>query len=312
MLRLILVRLTISVPVLLGILIVGFLLVQILPSDPAMALAGPEASDQEIEAVRRRMGLDRPILEQFSLYFVRVVQLDLGRSLISNLPVTSELSRAFWPTAELMLACTIWAVPGGVALGTLSGVFRGSLFDRVVMAVSVAGISMPVFLIALLLLTYVGLPLGIPFQGRGGPLWTSGGLAHVFLPALTLGFLLIGPIARMTRAALLEVLQSDYIRTARAKGLSETAVVLRHGLRNAMIPVITIIGMQVAFLLGGAVVTESVFAWPGIGRLAVGAISSQDFPVAQGAIMIMAVAFLGINLIVDVLYGVLDPRAGKR
>jgi len=234
---------------------------------------------------------------------------DLGRSIISNKKVIEELALTIGPTVELMLGAMIIAVPIGMTLGTLAAVNRGSLLDRIIMAFSVAGVSMPVFFIGLILIQYVGYKWAmLPFTGRAGPVWASGGLASLALPAITLGAVLIGPIARLTRTAVLEVLGADFVRTARAKGLRETVVIVHHALRNALIPVVTLIGLQAAFLLGGAVVTETMFAWPGVGRLAVGAIVSSDFPTAQGAIMILAIAFLVINLIVDVLYVFLDPR----
>jgi ABC-type dipeptide/oligopeptide/nickel transport system permease component len=180
------------------------------------------------------------------------------------------------------------------------------------MAISVVGVSMPIFFIGLLLIQYVGFKMDLlPFTGRTGPIW-AGGLPSLILPALTLCTALIGPIARLTRTAVLEVLGADFVRTARAKGLRESVVVVHHALRNALIPVVTYIGLQAAFLLGGAVVTETMFSWPGVGRLAVGAILSSDFPVAQGAIMILAIAFLAINLVVDVMYGYLDPRLQRQ
>jgi ABC-type dipeptide/oligopeptide/nickel transport system permease component len=203
-------------------------------------------------------------------------------------------------------------VPLGIALGTIAAVYRGRLLDRIVIAISVAGVSTPVFFIGLILMQYIGYHWGLlPFIGRGGPLWSLDGLAAIALPALTLGLVFIGPIARMTRTAALEVLSADHVRTARAKGLSERAVVLRHVLRNALIPVVTLIGLQAGYLLGGAVVTETIYSWPGVGRLAVGAILASDFPLAQGAILVLALAFLVINLIVDMLYAVLDPRVEK-
>jgi ABC-type dipeptide/oligopeptide/nickel transport system permease component len=202
-------------------------------------------------------------------------------------------------------------IPLGMTLGTFAAVWRGSIVDRIIMAFSVAGVSMPVFFIGLILIQYVGFKWGLlPFTGREGAIW-EGGLPNMILPALTLGGTLIGPIARLTRTAVLEVLGADFVRTARAKGLRESRVILFHALRNALIPVVTLIGLQAAFLLGGAVVTETMFAWPGVGRLAVGAIISSDFPVAQGAIMILSLAFLVINLIVDVLYAWLDPRVQR-
>lgn len=210
-----------------------------------------------------------------------------------------------------MLGAMLLAVPTGIALGTVAAVQRGTIIDRVIMAVSVAGVSMPVFFIGLMLIQYVGFKWGLlPFIGRSGPVW-AGGLPNLVLPAVTLGSVLIGPIARLTRTAVLEVLGADFVRTARAKGLRERTVIVHHALRNALIPVVTLIGLQAAFLLGGAVVTETMFAWPGVGRLAVGAIVSSDFATAQGAIMILAIAFLLINLLVDVLYTYLDPRVRR-
>lgn len=305
-------RLIISIPVLLGVLLIGFLLLQVVPTDPAIILAGPTASQAEVEAIRQQLGLDRPLWEQFGLYLLRVLQFDLGRSMISNRPVLDELEATLGPTFELMLACLVWAIPVGIALGTQAARRRGRWTDRLIMAFSVAGVSMPIFVVGLLLIQYVGGAGLLPFQGRGGPLWTSAGLLHIILPALTLGAVFIGPVARMTRTSVLETLGADYVRTARAKGASERRVVLHHALRNALIPVITLIGLQIGFLLGGAVVTETMYSWPGVGRMAVGAISSSDFPVAQGAIMMLAVSFIAINLVVDVFYGYLDPRIGQR
>lgn len=305
-------RLIISIPVLLGVLLIGFLLLQVVPTDPAIILAGPTASQAEVAAIREQLGLDRPLWEQFALYLGRVLQFDLGRSMISNRPVLDELESTLGPTFELMLACLIWAIPVGIALGTQAARRRGQWTDRLIMAFSVAGVSMPIFVVGLLLIQYVGGAGLLPFQGRGGPLWTSSGLLHIVLPALTLGAVFIGPVARMTRTSVLETLGADYVRTARAKGASERQVVLHHALRNALIPVVTLIGLQIGFLLGGAVVTETMFSWPGVGRMAVGAISSSDFPVAQGAIMVLAVSFIAINLVIDVFYGYLDPRIGQR
>lgn len=306
-------RLLISVPVLFGVLLIGFLLLQVVPTDPAIVLAGPTATQADIDAIREQMGLTRPLWYQFGLYLGRVLRFDLGRSMISNTPVIEELRHTIGPTVELMLASLVWAVPAGMLLGTLAAVRRGRLTDRAIMALSVGGVSMPIFWFGLMLIQYVGGRLQwLPFQGRGGPLWTAEGLAHIALPAITLGGVFVGPVARMTRTSLLEVLGADYVRTARAKGVREVDVVVGHALRNALIPVVTLVGLQVGFLLGGAVVTETMFAWPGVGRMAVGAITSSDFPLAQGAILMLAVSFLAINLLVDLLYGVLDPRIGRR
>jgi glutathione transport system permease protein len=301
-------RLLISIPALLGVLFLCFCLLQVVPNDPARIIAGPDARPELVEEIRKEIGLDKPIPVQFLVYITRVAQGDLGRSIISNKRVSEELAETVGPTVELMLGSMLLAVPLGLLLGTLAAIRRGSWLDRFIMAISVAGVSMPVFFIGLLLIQFVGYKWDLlPFTGRNGPIW-AGGFSSLVLPALTLGSVLIGPISRITRTAVLEVLGADFVRTARAKGLRESVVIIHHALRNALIPVVTLIGLQAAFLLGGAVVTETMFSWPGVGRLAVGAIISSDFPTAQGAIMILAIAFLTINLIVDVLYVYLDPR----
>jgi ABC-type dipeptide/oligopeptide/nickel transport system permease component len=241
-----------------------------------------------------------------------VLQGDLGRSIISNTKVIEELAGSIGPTVELMLASLLWAVPLGITLGTLAAVNRGRLSDRAIMAISVGGVSIPIFWLALVLIQYVGMKWQLlPFTGRGGPIWSADGLRSLALPAMALGGIFIGPVARMTRTSVLEVLGADFVRTARAKGLKETRVVVRHALRNALIPVVTLVGLQCGYLLGGAVVTETIFGWPGVGRLAVGAILATDYPLAQGAIIVMSVGFIVINLIVDLLYGWMDPRVSK-
>ena len=305
-------RIGLSIPVLLGVMVFGFLLLQMVPGDPAIVLAGPTAPPEVVEAIRKSMGLDRPLIVQFWMYFERILAGDLGRSMISNKPVTEELAAAIGPTIELMVACLIWSIPLGIAMGTVAAMKRGSLVDRAVMALSVAGVSLPVFFICLLLIQLFGITFRwLPFVGRGGPVWTLEGLRHLALPAMSLGMVFIGPVARMTRSSVLEVLKLDHVRTARSKGLTERAVVMRHALRNALIPVVTLVGLQAGYLLGGAVVTETIFGWPGVGRLAVGAILSSDFTIAQGCILVMALTFIAINLIVDILYSVLDPRVQK-
>lgn len=304
-------RLLVSLPVLVGILFLCFCLMQVAPADPALIIAGADASPEVVAAIRLDLGLDRPLMIQFAEYIGRVAQGDLGRSIISNKSVIEELEATIGPTTELMVGAMLLAVPLGLLLGTIAAVRRGTLLDRAIVALSVAGVSMPVFFVGLLLIQYVGYLWDLlPFTGRTGPIW-DGGLPSLILPCLTLGSVLIGPIARLTRTAVLEVLGADFVRTARAKGLRESAVVIHHALRNALIPVVTLVGLQAAFLLGGAVVTETMFSWPGVGRLAVGAIVSSDFPTAQGAIMILALAFLLINLSVDILYVVLDPRVQR-
>ena len=309
MLRHVIHRLALSIPVLLGVLLVGFLLMQVVPTDPATVRAGPMASADVVAAIRKDLGLDQPVPVQFGLYLGRLLRGDLGVSVINNIPVSQELGGTIGPTAELMLASLIWSVPLGIALGTAAAYRRGQVLDRAIMAVSVAGVSVPVFFVGLLLIWFVGFRWQLlPFTGRGGPLWTAEGLASITLPALTLGGVFVGPVARMTRTSVLDVLGAEHVRTARAKGLPERLVVLRHALRNALIPVVTLIGLQIGFLLGGAVVTETLFSWPGVGRLAVGAILSADFPMAQGTILVLAGGFLAVNLGVDLLYALLEPR----
>ncbi len=302
-------RLMLAVPVMFGVLLVGFLLMQVVPTDPAVVRAGPNASAEIIAQIRTDLGLDEPLYVQFALYLWRLAQGDLGVSIINNVPVSHELASTIGPTLELMAASLIWSIPLGIAMGTVGAYLRGSLIDRIVMAVSVAGVSVPVFFLGLVLIWFVGFQWQLlPFTGREGPLWTWQGLRAVILPAITLGGVFVGPVARMTRTAVLDVLGADHVRTARAKGLTERLVVTRHALRNAMVPVVTLIGLQIGFLLGGAVVTETVFSWPGVGRLAVGAILSSDFPMAQGTIIVLSMGFILVNLTVDLLYGVLDPR----
>ena len=302
-------RIALAAPVLFGVLLIGFLLMQVVPTDPATVRAGPQATAEVVAAIRAELGLDAPIWTQFARYLGRLAQGDLGVSIINNMPVTQELASTIGPTLELMAASLFWSIPLGIALGTLAAYGRGSWFDRVIMAVSVAGVSLPVFFLGLLLIWLVGFQYQLlPFTGRGGPLWSSEGLLAIILPAVTLGGVFVGPVARMTRSAVVDSLGADHVRTARAKGLSELRVVVRHALRNALIPVVTLIGLQIGFLLGGAVVTETIFSWPGVGRLAVGAILSADFPMAQGTIIVLSAGFIVINLGVDLLYAVLDPR----
>ncbi len=309
MLRHICQRLLLAVPLLLGVLIVGFVLMQVVPTDPAVVRAGPTATPDVIAAIRVQLGLNRPLWLQFLIYLDHLLHGDLGVSIINDIPVTQELGNTVGPTLELLAASLVWAIPAGIVAGTAAAYWRGSLFDRLIMAVSVASGTVPVFFTGLGLIWLLGYayPL-LPFTGRGGPLWTLAGWQAIALPAMTLGASFVGPMARMTRTAVLDVLGAEHVRTARAKGVGEFGVVLHHALRNALIPVVTLIGLQVGYLLGGAVVTETVFSWPGVGRLAVGAILSADFPMAQGTILLLSVGFILVNLIVDVLYLALDPR----
>ena len=313
MLNVIAQRLVLSIPVLFGVLLFGFLLMQVIPGDPALVVAGPSATPDVVEAIRQEMGLDRPVLVQFWAYLERMAQGDLGRSMISNKAVTEELGAALGPTLELMVGAMIWSVPVGIAMGTLAAVLRGSMVDRAIMALSVAGVSLPIFFISLVLIQWLGVTYPMfTFIGRPGPWYTPEGFNGLFLPALSLGLILIGPVARMTRSSVLEVLKLDHVRTARAKGLSETRVILAHGLRNALIPVITLVGLQIGYLLGGAVVTETIFAWPGVGKLIIDSINMLDRPVVVAYILVIVTMFILINLIVDVLYSLLDPRIRSR
>ncbi|MCP1848126.1 MULTISPECIES: ABC transporter permease [unclassified Bradyrhizobium] len=309
MLRQALQRVLLGVPILLGVLLLGFLLMQVMPADPAMVRAGPMATQDVLSAIRHELGLDQPLWWQFLIYLGRLAHGDLGVSIINNVPVSQELGSTVGPTLELMVTSLIWAIPLGITLGTVGAYVRGSILDRAIMALSVAGVSVPVFFLGLTLVWLFGYRFPIlPFTGRAGPVWRWEGLQGIILPAVTLGGIFVGPVARMTRSSVLDVLGADHVRTARAKGLPERSVLLRHGLRNALIPVVTLIGLQIGFLLGGAVVTETVFSWPGVGRLIVGAIVSADVPVAQGAVILLSVGFILINIAVDLLYAVLDPR----
>ena len=305
-------RLLVSFPALLGVLFLCFCLLQVVPADPAMIIAGPDAKAETIAAIRNELGLDRPIPIQFAEYIGRVLRGDLGRSIISNKMVSEELALTIGPTVELMLGAMLIAVPCGLALGTLAAVRRGSIVDRLIMAVSVAGVSMPVFFIGLILIQYVGFKWGLlPFTGRTGPIW-DGGLPSLILPAVTLGAVLIGPIARLTRTAVLEVLGADFVRTARAKGLRETAVIVHHALRNALIPVVTLVGLQAPLLIGGAVIVEQIFVIPGMGLLLLDAVNQRDYPIITGVFLVVGVAVMLINLLVDLSYGLLDPKVRYR
>ena len=309
MLRQILYRLLISIPALFGVILFGFALLMLVPSDPAAMFVGEHATPENLAAARLALGLDRPLWEQFGNYLFRLLHGDLGRSLLNGTSVSVELAAAFGPTVELVFGALIWSVPTGIALGTVAAIKRGKIVDRCIVGVSVLGVSTPVFLTGLLLIKYVAEAGNMfPVQGRGCPVWTIEGLTYLVLPALTLGSVLVGPIARITRTSMLEILSSDFVRTARAKGVSETRVIVFHALRLALIPIVTLIGLQAGHLLGGAVVVEEIFAWPGLGRLARIAITSRDQPMAQGAILVLAFSFVLVNLIVDVLCSHLDPR----
>jgi peptide/nickel transport system permease protein/oligopeptide transport system permease protein len=302
-------RLFLSLPVLIGAIFFGFLLLRVVPGDPASLLAGQSASADVVARVRTEMGLDEPWILQFVHYFGQVTSGDLGRSIISNRPVLDELSEALGPTVELVLSALSLAVPLGITLGVIAAIYRGGMLDRAIMALAVAGISLPVFWVAYMLILILGVQWNLlPFTGRLGPIWTLEGLQGLALPALTAAFTLVGPIARISRTAVLETLYAEHVRLARAKGVPEHKVVVKHGLRNALLPIVTLVGLQIGHLLGGTVIIETIYAWPGVGRLVVGAIMNSDYATAQGGLLLMACIFVAVNLIVDLLYSTLDPR----
>jgi len=295
-------RLLIAVPTLLGVVFLVFLMVRLAPGDPAVLLAGEFATPETLEAIRKRYGLDRPLPEQFALYIGTLLRGDLGESARSRRPVLEELKTYFPNTVELASAAILVALLIGIPLGILAALRPGSGLDLTVMVLALLGVSMPVFWFGLLAILVFSVGLGwLPVAGKGT-------LAHLLLPAVTLGVNATALLARMTRGTLLEVLSQDYIRTARAKGLAERVVVYKHALRNALIPVVTIAGLEFGTLLAGAVITETIFAWPGLGQLLVGAILARDYPVVQGAVLLIAFTFILVNLMVDLLYAWIDPR----
>jgi ABC-type dipeptide/oligopeptide/nickel transport system permease component len=295
-------RLMLLVPMLLGVSVAVFLILHLIPGDPARMAAGPDATEADIEQIRINYGLDKPLAVQYGIYLGKLLQGDLGESFQTLAPVTEGIARTFPATLELTIAGMLIAVALGVPLGICSALHPRGAADRLVTSVAVLGISMPGFFLGLLLMLVVASMLGwLPPTGRGT--W-----AHLVLPSLTLGLPYVATFARMTRSSMLDVLSEDFIRTARAKGLSWRKVTYRHALRNASIPLVTVLGLEFGRLLGGAVIVETVFAWPGMGRYMVDAIMVRDIYVVQGTILVFAASVVIINLFVDVIYGVLDPR----
>jgi peptide/nickel transport system permease protein len=295
-------RLLLAIPVIFGVAFLVFAMVRIVPGDPARVIAGEAATLDVVEGIRRDLGLDRPIIQQFGTFIAGLARGDLGRSIRSRAPVGGELRARVPNTLQLTAAGLLVAIVVGVGAGVISAVRPYSLLDTAVMLVALAGLSMPVFWSGLMLILVFAVRLGwLPAVGTGS-------LAHLILPAIAIGGSTAAIIARMTRSSMLEVLRSDFIRTARAKGASEAAVISRHAFRNALIPVITVVGLQMGTLLSGAVLTESVFAWPGVGRLLVEGILARDYPIVQAAVLAVALAFVLVNLVVDVLYAIADPR----
>ncbi len=297
-------RLLQVLPVLLGVTAVTFALTYLLPGDPARALAGERYREEDLETIRHELGLDRPLLAQYGDYLVRLVQGDLGDSFATKRAVASELAERFPRTLLLALSAMAIATLLGLVLGTVAAWRSGGLIDRLSMVVALGGISVPVFWSAILLLWLFALQLRwLPPSG-----YVDAEPWALVLPATTLGIRSAAVLARMTRASLLEVLGSDFIRTGRAKGASRISVLVRHGLRNALIPVVTLIGLDFGSYLSGSVLTESIFAWPGVGQYALQAILRRDFPAIQGTVLFLSLIFVLVNLAVDLAYGVLDPR----
>ncbi|EHI1798419.1 TPA: glutathione ABC transporter permease GsiC [Salmonella enterica subsp. enterica] len=301
MLNYVLKRLLGLIPTLLIVAVLVFLFVHLLPGDPARLIAGPEADAQVIALVRQQLGLDQPLHVQFWHYITHVLQGDFGTSMVSRRPVSEEIASRFLPTLWLTITSMIWAVLFGMAIGIAAAVWRNRWPDRVGMTLAVTGISFPAFALGMLLMQIFSVDLGwLPTVGADS--WQ-----HYILPSLTLGAAVASVMARFTRSSFVDVLSEDYMRTARAKGVSETWVVLKHGLRNAMIPVVTMMGLQFGFLLGGSTVVEKVFNWPGLGRLLVDSVDMRDYPVIQAEVLLFSLEFILINLVVDVLYAAINP-----
>ena len=318
------------VPVLLGVSVLVFSFVHMIPGDPALTMLGERATPEKVAEVRARLGLDRPIWQQYVLYFGHVLHGDLGVSVVRGDPVTTDLLRRFPATVELALAAIVLAITIGIPIGIGSAVWRNSLLDSLARLGALTGVSMPIFWLGLMLAWFFGvrlrvLPTGFRLEsGTTLVPWTNfvmldatlqgdwsalaDALRHLVLPALALATIPLAIIARMTRASMLDVLSREYIRTAEAKGLSRQAVILRHALRNALLPVLTVIGLQVGHLLAGAILTETIFSWPGIGLWVYESIESRDYAIVQGASLFIAAIVVVVNLVTDLLYAAVDPR----
>jgi peptide/nickel transport system permease protein len=323
-------RLLQIIPVILGVTLIAFALIHLAPGDPVRTMLGQHATQQEIEDIRAKYGLDQPLYVQYFIWLGDVLQGDLGRSILSHEQVTTEIASRFPNTIELAIAAMLFAILIGVVAGIISATKQYSVADYSVMGLALFGISMPVFWLGIMLMMIFGvflgwLPIGgridllLPFQRITGfmvidSIITLNGAAlisvirHLLLPAIALGTIPMAIIARTTRSSMLEVLRQDFIRTERAKGLSERKVIYKHAIRNAMVPVVTVIGLNFGLLLSGAILTETVFSWPGVGRLVVDAVYSRDYPLVIGCILVFALVFVIVNLITDILYTYIDPR----
>ena len=303
-------RVLLTIPLMAIVALFVFSLLYIAPGDPAAVIAGDQASPADVERIRQSLGLDRPFLVQFGIWFWRILHFDLGTSIFTNLPVASLIAQRIEPTLSLMTLTLVLTLLVAVPLGVLAAWKAGSWMDRAIMAFAVSAFSLPVFVVGYILAYVFALEFEwLPVQGYS-PLangfWPW--LQNLILPSVALGCVYIALIARITRASVLEVLQQDYIRTARAKGLGLRSVLFVHALKNAAVPIVTVIGIGVALLIGGAVVTESVFAIPGLGRLTVDAILRRDYPVIQGIVLMFSFLYTLVNLMVDVTYTLIDPR----
>ncbi len=295
-------RVILTIPVLLGVATLVFSLIHLIPGDPAQAMLGEAASPQDIADLRQRLGLDRPLIEQYGVFLKGAVKGDLGTSLRTSQPVTSMIAERMPATFELALAAMAFAILLAMPLGMAAAVSRGTGVDHLAMTLALVGISIPNFWLGPLLAIVFAVELGwLPVSGRGT--W-----AHLILPAISLGAALAAILARMTRATLLEELREQYVQAARARGASRLRAVVRHAFRNSLIPIVTLIGLQFGAVLTGAVITETIFAWPGIGRLLIQSIGFRDYPIVQGCILLIAVTYVGVNLVTDLVYGTLDPR----
>ncbi len=295
-------RLLLTIPVLLGVATLVFALIHLVPGDPAQAMLGEGAAQEEIDQLRAKLGLDRPLLVQYQSFLTGLVRGDLGSSLRYGTPVTREIRDRLFRTFQLAFAAMFVAMLIAVPLGIVAAVFRGTAIDHAAMTLALVGISMPNFwlgpLLAILFAVYLG---WLPVAGTGS-------LAHLVLPAITLGAALAAILARMTRASLLEELRELYVLAARARGLSHARAIVRHAFRNSLIPVVTIVGLQFGAVLTGTIITETIFAWPGVGRLLIQAINFRDYPLVQGCILFISFTYVLMNLLTDLTYGLLDPR----
>jgi ABC-type dipeptide/oligopeptide/nickel transport system permease component len=295
-------RLVLTIPVLFGVATLVFSLIHLIPGDPARAMLGDAASQEDVDALRERLGLNRPLAEQYGAFLGGIVRGDLGTSMRTGQPVVSQIVERMPATIELAAAAMFVAIGVAIPLGIIAAVWRGTVIDHAATTLALTGISIPNFWLGPLLAIVFAIELGwLPVSGRGT-------MAHLVLPAISLGAALAAILARMTRATLLEELREPYVRAARARGASRVRAVLRHAFRNSLIPVVTLVGLQFGAVLTGAVITETVFSWPGVGRVLVQSIGFSDYPLVQGCFLLIAVSYVAMNLITDLLYGVVDPR----